>query len=282
MTYNLFKYITKKTIIFGVAGALGALIGNVTTEFFLKFNNNSFLSNLMHVMLWTATISLGIAISLLIAQNIYFKKTILSKSLLKGGFRGVFTGAIAGGIAQIIFAYTSQISELIEIISRIACWGIFGLGTGWGVSVFVPNFSKKTAMLAGFIGGVIGGAAFRFSFILIPEIASRLFGVAILGFFIGLTISYIEELLREAWLSVEYSKDETILIALGAKPIVFGSSSEADIYLPKEKNYPPITAIVEVVNSKIIIENKINGTRTELRNGSKIGLGTINVIVNTR
>jgi Ca-activated chloride channel family protein len=282
MSINLLKYTTKKTLIFGIAGALGALAGDGVTEFLSKEENPTFFSNLFHVILWTGIISLGIAIALLIAQNIYFKKSIFSKSIIKAGWRGILTGAIAGGIAQIAFSFTSSISETVEIGSRIICWGIFGLGSGWGVSLFVPNYPKKTAMIAGFIGGAIGGAAFRFSNNYLPEIASRLLGVAIVGLFIGLMISYIEELLREAWLTIVWGKNETTSISLGARPILLGSSPDADIYLPKEKNYPAITAIIMIKNSKVVIENKINHQSTELRNGSKINLGIIEVNVNTR
>lgn len=285
MGFNLLKYTTKKTLIFGLAGAIGSLAGDVVTESFslLSYREDiTFYTNLLDTAIWTGIISLGIALALIIAQNIYFKKSIFSKSMIKAGLRGILTGAIAGGIAQFAFALTARISVPVEIMSRIICWGIFGLGTGWGISLFVPNFPKKTAMIAGFIGGAIGGAAFRFSFDLLPVLAGRLIGVAIVGFFIGLMISYIEELLREAWLTVVWGKEEKTLITLGSKPIVLGSSSEADIYLPKEKNYPPITAIIKLDKSKVIIENKINNQRTELRNGSKIGLGTIEVIVNTK
>jgi len=282
MDINLFKYTTKKTLTFGFAGAVGALVGSGCTELFLTAESGGLGGTILHVAIWTGIISLGIAIALLTTQNLYLKKAAFSKSILSAGFRGVLTGGIAGGIAQIVFFYTANISESVEIISRVFCWGIFGLGTGWGISKFVPNYPQKTAMIAGFLGGVIGGAAFRFSFHFLPEAGSRLLGVAIVGFFIGLMISYIEELFREAWLTVVWGKDEKTSISLGAKPIVLGSSSEADIYLPKEKGFPPITAIIKINNSKVVIDNKINNQSTELRNGSKISLGSIEIIINTK
>lgn len=282
MRTNLIKYATKKTLFFGIAGATGALISDGISELYVNISTPTFLSSLIQVSLWTCFISLGISLGLLISQNIYFKKSMFSKEVINAGFRGIMTGALAGGFAQIVFSFTSSISEIVEITSRIICWGVFGLGTGWGISLFVPNYPKKTAMIAGFLGGMIGGAAFRFTFTFLPIVAGRLIGVAILGLFVGLIISYIEELFREAWLTVSWNKAEKVLIALGSKPIVLGSSSAADIYLPKENNYPPITAIIKIENSKVVIENKINKQRTELRNGSKISLGVIEVIVNTK
>lgn len=282
MGINLFKHITKKTLTFGFSGALGALIGSGCTEFFLLSEYTGIGGTIFHTAIWTGIISLGIALALLTTQNLYLKKKVFSKSILSAAFRGVLTGGAAGAIAQIVFFFTANISTSVEIISRIFCWGILGLGTGWGISKFVPNYPQRTAMIAGFLGGVIGGAAFRFSFNYLPELASRLLGVAIVGFFIGLMISYIEELFREAWLTVVWGKDEKTSISIGAKPIVLGSSSEADIYLPKEKGFLPITAIIKINNSKVVIDNKINNKSTELRNGSKIMLGSIEVIINTK
>jgi Ca-activated chloride channel family protein len=282
MNINLFKYTTKKTLTFGFAGAIGALVGSGCIDFFLTSKSTGIGETIIQTTIWTGIISLGIALSLLTTQNLYLKKKVFTKEIFSAAFRGVLTGGIAGGIAQIVFFYTATISIPIEIISRIICWGIFGLGTGWGISKFVPNYPQRTAMLAGFLGGLIGGSAFRFSFNYLPELASRLLGVAIVGFFIGLMISFIEEIFREAWLTVVWGKDEKTSISLGPKPIVLGSSSEADIYLPKEKGFPPITAIIKINNSRVVIDNKINNKSTELRNGSKILLGSIEVIINTK
>ena len=99
---NLIKYATKKTLIFGFAGAIGALVAGGISELFRLAENHSLWGNIFHVIIWTGTIGLGIALSLLIAQNIYFKKNILSKSLVNAGWRGVLTGAAAGGIVQIV------------------------------------------------------------------------------------------------------------------------------------------------------------------------------------
>jgi Ca-activated chloride channel family protein len=271
-------------MISGAAGAVGALIGELICEIFMDMGRGTgtFLNALIHVSIWTGIISLSIALGLIVAQNIYFKKAPFSISMIKAGIRGVLTGAFVGGMAQILFSFTSNISELIEISSRIFCWGIFGMGSGWGISLFVPNYPRRSAMIAGFIGGAIGGSFFRFTFSLFPGNVGRLIGVAVLGLFIGLMIAYIEELVREAWLTIIWSKKEKVIISLGSKPIVLGSSSEADVYLPKERNYPPVTAIIKLENSRITIENKINNQITELRNGSKLFIGSIEVVVNSK
>jgi hypothetical protein len=135
-------------------------------------------------------------------------------------------------------------------------------------------------MLSGFLGGAIGGAIFRATFFL-PAVLGRITGIMILGFFIGLTISIIEEALREAWLTIIWGKNETTTVSLGQKPILFGSSKEADIYLPTNTELS-IRAAVQIENSKVVMYDKVTNQRSELQDGSQIDLGRVHFIVNTR
>ena len=75
MKNNIIKYTTKKTLIFGLAGAVGALMGDGLSELFINRETTTYLGSLIHVALWTGLISLGISFGLLISQNIYFKKS---------------------------------------------------------------------------------------------------------------------------------------------------------------------------------------------------------------
>jgi len=276
------KSISIKTIIFGIAGALGGAAGELVSEIF-KVNEGSstFMGNVFNVAVWAAFIGLGISVGLLAAQSIYLKKKPVLASLIKTAIIGILLGAVAGGIAQVAFAFTYNISVMVEIISRTICWGIMGWGVGWGVSTFVPNFPKKRAMAAGFLGGLIGGAIFRATFAMpfITGVMGRVAGIIALGFFIGLTISYIEEALREAWLTVIWGKNETKNITLGQRPIAFGSSREADIFLSNEA---PVKATVQIENAKVVMYDKTNNQRRELQNGSQVNLGKVSFVVNTK
>jgi len=276
------KYVTKRTLKFGIAGAIGAACGCVIADGLFEQDENyeSFFEIVVSVAFWAGIIGIGTAIALQMLQNNYLRKPLFSASMLKTSILVLFLGGVSGGLAQVIFGLTYNISETVEIISRILCWGLFGLGIGWSVATFVPNFPKKRALLAGLLGGIMGGAIFRFSSIIFPDSYGRLVGVATLGFFIGLMISYVEEVLREAWLTVVWANNKTTSVALGKKEIILGSSPKADIYLPAEKNYPKITAVIEFKNSQVFIDNKIDNQRTELKHGSKITMGEIEFTVN--
>jgi hypothetical protein len=274
------KSVSVKTIIFGIAGALGGAAGELISEIFrVNDGSSTFWGNVISVAVWVAFIGLGISVGLLVAQSIYLKKKPVLQSLIKTALIGISLGAIAGGIAQVAFAFTQGISVTAEIISRIICWGIAGCGVGRGVSFFVPNFPKRRAMAAGFLGGLIGGAIFRASFSVFPEAMGRVVGIMALGFFIGLTISYIEEALREAWLTVIWGRNETKTVSLGQKPIAFGSSREADIFLANEL---PVRATVQIENARVVMYDKSTNQRRELQNGNQVDLGRVSFVVNTK
>jgi Ca-activated chloride channel family protein len=136
-------------------------------------------------------------------------------------------------------------------------------------------------MLAGFIGGIIGG-------IICVTLESTILGILseiMLGLVIGLAISWVEEALREAWLTVVWGPKETTTISLGAKSVVFGSSREADVYLPRrrgEPEIPPVRAVVGIEGGRVILDDRSNGTRRELHNGETADFGRVSIIVNIK
>jgi hypothetical protein len=227
--------------------------------------------------------ALGISIGLLIAQNVYLKRAPNASAVLKAIAIGLAGGAIAGAVAQGLYgSFVGALSFGAARIFQALCWGLAGLGVGFGVSLFVPNYPARRSILAGFIGGSIGGAAFVLLGLFgIPEAAARVIGLAILGAAIGLTISAVEEALREAWLTIVWGKNETSSVSLGQRPVALGSASEADVHLPRSK-FPPITAILTVENGKVMLDNKLNNQKIALPNGSKINIGKITIIINTR
>jgi len=192
------KSISIKTIILGITGALGGIAGELISQC-LKLNEagRTYFETVIRMAAWTAFLGLGVSVGLLTARSIYLKKRPVPKSLIKTAIMGILWGAAAGIVAQLAFFVTNAVFEMAIIvsstISSILCWGIMGWGIGWGVSLYVPNYPQKRAMAAGFLGGFIGGVIFTITLSLLPAATGRIAGIIALGFFIGLTISHIEE-----------------------------------------------------------------------------------------
>jgi hypothetical protein len=267
--------VTRKTLVFGIAGAIGGFLGTFIFDSSYSGAYSDPIEVIVAMALWGLCLGVFIVATILAAQGIYLKKAPRTAAIIKALVSGIAAGALSGALAQFIFSYTSSFSEVATWISRAFCWGILGAGLGFGVALFVPNFPKKRAVLAGFIGGFIGG--------FICNAVGGLPGSLILGFFIGLTISILEEALREAWLSIVWGPKEIRNISLGARPIRFGASPEADVYIPDpDKNHNPIRAIFRVENNKVVIEDPASGRRSEAQNDKQINMGKISVIVHVK
>lgn len=225
---------------------------------------------------WTGAISLGIAIFLVIVQNRFFQKKMNVTQIIKAGLIGLFVGLIAGLIPQFLF---SNFSENLALVIRLASWSLLGAIIGLAISRGVPNYPSNRALLGGLIGGLAGGFAFIVMGYIGSDSIARVVGAGIIGFFIGLMISLLEEILREAWLIVEWNAKEKTHISLGETPIVIGSSSDAHIYL---SDFPSIVATIRLEKGEIKFEDKAKNKISVLKNDSKIQLGAINITVKAK
>ena len=273
--------VSARSLSFAVSGLVGAVVAHLIFKI-APAAGHGFLKNAINVALWTAMLGVGISISLLIAQSIYLKKSPAIRSIILTAVLGIGLGAVAGFFANSGYYLTRDIS-ILGVITRPFGWGIAGLGIGYGVSMFVPNFPKARASFAGFLGGTIGGIVFTPTTLLPDALLAigAVVGVAILGSFIGFTISFIEEALRHAWITVIYGPKETRSMALGDKPVVFGSSSEANVFLPKA-TFPAVKAIVQIENGQVVMNDRQTGQRQVLQNGQRVDFGTIAFVVGTK
>ena len=131
------------------------------------------------------------------------------------------------------------------------------------------------------IGGLLGAVAFLIAIQARGEVGGRLLGALILGGAIGLMVALVEKLAREAALVVHWDQHERTVISLGAEPVILGSSPEAHLYLPKEKGFPPVTAIVTFRGGKVEMENKLTKSTHTLHGGNKLEIGTLMIEIQT-
>ena len=266
--------ISKRTLIFGIAGALGGGIGSLIGGYFAIGISGAVLMTVVQWAVWIAFVSIGVSIGLLVAQSIYLKKKLSLNFIAKTLITGICISAAIGALAGITVVFGNSIS--MEIIGRITAWILTGLGIGLTASLFIPNYPKKRAILAGLLGGAIGGIIVVFSGNKVVTL-----GDIILGFFIGLSVSFIEEALRQAWLTIIWGKNETTTVSLGENPIIFGSSPQADIYLPKDKE-PPVRATVQIERYQVVMQDKKTNQRKVLHNGEQVDFGKVSFVVNIK
>lgn len=287
--HNLIKNIvdnSKQALQLGLWGALGGAIGSIFSDILLSRNNetNSFIAVVISTSFWFAIIGLTIAFTLLLGYSWYLKKGFQWLESIKSALLpGLFSGLMAGGIAQAIFTVLGS-TEILRVI----CWGIAGGLLGLGLSFRIPNLDKWRGFGGGLLGGIIGGGLFMEFSLLAGEIIGRIFGLAAIGFFIGLMIILIEAAFREAWLIVHYGENEQKTVSLGSQPVILGSSNKAHIYLPKSQGYTPITAKIYLENKQIFITFdheyglKMKQLTQELNNGDKRKLGNISLEIKTQ
>lgn len=109
-----------------------------------------------------------------------------------------------------------------------------------------------------------------------------MFGAAILGFFIGLMIALIEELVRDAWLVVHWGPKESSTIGLGKQPVILGSLEQAHIYLPRHQGFQPVVATIRFTRGRILYQDQQTGQEQALRNSSEIKIGSLRIEVKTK
>lgn len=202
-------------------------------------------------------------------------------------------GALAIGsffLGQWLFFPVSGLPPTLEVIGRIVGWTILGALVGGGIT-FVPNLKLQRALFGGSLGGILGAVGFLLASSLVADIPGRLVGAAILGFCLGMMIFWEEakQLQTEAHLLVHWTPTEQTKILLGSRPIILGTSPEAQIPLSKAGGYFPLTAKIFQEGDTIIMEYDLEygqakgmkKLRQELRDGDRRQLGQINLEVKT-
>ncbi|REJ51001.1 MAG: VWA domain-containing protein [Microcystis aeruginosa DA14] len=203
---------------------------------------------------WTGLLALGTSLSLIVGQNYYLRRRLLSwNDLLFGLLEGFVAGAIAGSSGQLLYTAVSGF-PVLGVAGRLAGWTILGCLVGVGMSFFVPNLKLDRALIGGAAGGIGGAIGFLLAAGIFGEIGARLIGAGILGFFIGLMIAWMEQISRQAKLIVHWTPKEQTTLTLGEQPIIVGSSRQAHVYLPQAQGFFATTARIYQEGATIVMQ----------------------------
>ena len=91
----------------------------------------------------------------------------------------------------------------------------------------------------------------------------------------------VERLAREAALVVHFDPHERTVINLGPEPVVLGSGQEVHLYLPKERGFPDVTALVTFKDGVVEMDDKLTGKKHTLLGGNKLEIGTLMIEIQT-
>jgi len=231
--------------------------------------------------------ALGFVVCLLLALPANYYSNIVFSSILNYGGWGM---GHPGSIAYLVFG-------------RVLSWMMMGtmLGAGVGIAGFlgsaVPGLRSQTGsinfpalnIVKGAAGGWIGGFAGGLVFDMINQatgggLASRLIGLSLIGFAIGLLIGLVQELTKAAWLTVEQGRLKGRQFRLEGARSSIGRAEENPVGLFGDSAVQARHAVIERSGNDYVVKGLaiadgtfVNGERIEsatLRDGDRIRIGT--------
>lgn len=187
-----------------------------------------------------------------------------------------------------------QGSGFFLFLGRVLSWVIMAaiLGAGVGLaSLSMPNIAKGA--IGGFIGGFFGGILFDpINQITGGGLWSRLIGLSLIGFFIGLFIGLVQELTKVAWLTVEQGRLRGRQFRVEGARATIGRAEENPIGLFGDPAVQQRHAVIERHGSDFMLKGLaiqdgtfVNGQRvesTDLHDGDRIRVGGYELMFHLR
>ena len=267
----------KKWLFFACAaagGAAGALLAELVPN-----QGQGTLEVAVKVALWSAVASACITAGLFAAGERHLRRPFCAAVYRRALLVGALAGVIAGFAAQSVYAYFQPGSLWVDVFIRSFCWGVMGAILGARLSAAVPNLGLGRGVLAGGLGGVLGGLSFLVACLLLPELLGRVVGLAILGGALGLAVVAIEEAFRSASLEVIWGPGEATEVTIGASPVYLGGGSVDHVFV---RGLPARALSVVLAGGRILCTNHTNGIENQLKDGSRIRAGVVELVVHAK
>jgi len=268
-----------KPLLFLLAGALGGAAGSVLAEFAPGGGRTESLLRLaVTTGVWSALAAAVLASFLFAASEWHQRRNFRPKQVQRLLLLGALAGFISGAVAQGAFSIPIGSPEFHNRVVRTLCWALMGGMLGALLSRSVPNLGALRGLLAGACGGGTGGIGFLLVVEQVPaalQVLARLVGWGTLGLFIALAMLVVERLFREASLEVIWAPNETTNFNLGAQAVTIGGG-EDHVFV---RGLPQRFASIVFANGVIEYVETASGTRTPLKNGSRLEIGKLNLVI---
>jgi hypothetical protein len=246
------------------------------------------------------SIALGLVAGLFIGGIFGMSEGIITHArdrMRKGAIAGMIVGAVGGilgmisgqaallHIGTLFFNSSGSFKHFGIPLSRSLGWAVFGLLVGISDGIRSASGGKiRNGLLGGFIGGLLGGLVVEYSRIIAPQSAySRLLGLSLLGFLIGLSYGFVERGLAEGSLRLLNGLAKGSEFLLTGKKTVVGGAQSTEVTLSGYRNVSDEHAeirreggdftIVQGDKGKPLYVNDEKVDKTVLNNGDIIRLG---------
>lgn len=142
---------------------------------------------------WTAILAMGISTILIVGQNLYMRRRLLS--LREAGlsiFGGLMAGFVAGGVGQLLFFPVATL-PYAGAIEGILNWTIASTLFGGLIAFTKSNLKLKRCLIVGGITGAVAGA--------IPLIINNSFSPLISAIILGIGFYQINQSKALGWIA---------------------------------------------------------------------------------
>lgn len=277
-----------------IAGLIGGFLAWAVTE--PLFGNENTATSLSTILIEMAVFGglIGGIIGCCLGAADGVVSQVWEKALRAGaiglgiGAGGGFIGGLFGQLVYGSLLHSGPPTMATVMTARTIGWSIVGVFVGLGQGV---GRGSGKRVVNGLIGGLAGGLVAGILFDPIGSAVqtgtlSRAVGITILGVATGLAVGLVEEMRKEAWLSVvqgPLSGKQFILYEIRTR---IGSSPKCEITLIKDPQVMPEHCIIENRGGSYILfssqgQTFVNGqpaSQTRLQSGSAITVGSTSLL----
>jgi len=257
-------------------GGWSALIGWGIAEFSIghRVNDSLFFAVVMVVSVGA---TLGVGLSQVGGLAAFQGKKQLVR--LGPGLLGGLVGGIVGGLLGNLLFYLLG-SRLIGLTfaGRVLGWTLLGIAIGTCEGLLERNWRKiRNGLIGGTLGGLIGGVIFNpVSSLIGSPVSSRAFAFVAVGLCLGMFISLVEVLMKEAWLTVEDGFRPGRQLILKDEVTTMGTSEKAGLIFIAygAKGVEPMHVRICRQNNGAFTVEDLNSRTGTLVNGEPVKIST--------
>jgi MFS family permease len=272
-----------------IAGLIGGLLAWIANEPWTHDNQStgSIRELYLHSLLFFGIVGALIGAALGALEGLL---TAAYARMAKGAGLGLLIGFVGGAVAglggQLLYSFItgSAASIPMRILGRTVGWALAGMAIGLAQGARYLNFKRViNGLVGGAVGGFAGGILFDPVAAVIGGEVSRLVGLAVIGAATGAAIGLLEEIRKQAWITIVEGPLTGKEFILFKQVTTIGSAPHCDIPLFKDPHIAPEHARIQQSGNVFLIASLagpeavfVNGrpaTNQPLRSGDLLHLG---------